>query len=123
MKNVTSKQQQVIRVTGVCEQREKAFADALNQIQRKVIKDSKDVTVRIEPVSIQVVEAKKEISIERFLFLFLPRTKERFTVTLDVKVEITMIEMESIQFETIQNQSLVNSPFHFFKKTIKKEAN
>lgn len=123
MRNVTSKQQQVIRTTGTANEPDKAFSDALSQIQNKVIKHSKNVTLRIEPLDVSVVEAKKTVSTERFLFFFLPRVKEKYEVTLDIKIEVTVIEMETIQFETKQNQNLVDSPFHFLKKAIKKEAN
>lgn len=123
MENVASKQQQIIRVEGVAEEKNKAFANALSQVQNHIIKDSKDVTLRIEPISVDVVKAQQETYTERFLFVFFPRVRRNFRVTLDVTVDITMIEMDLIQFVEQKVSSPAGFSLPFFKNKIKKEAN
>lgn len=123
MENVASKQQQIIRVEGVAEEKNKAFANALSQVQNHIIKDSKDVTLRIEPISVDVVKAQQETYTERFLFVFFPRVRRDFRVTLDVTVDITMIEMDLIQFVEQKVSSPAGFSLPFFKNKIKKEAN
>lgn len=98
MEKVTFKKHQIIQVEGTGKEKNQAFANALNQIHNRVLKEKKDVIIRIEPLDIQVVKAEQEIFTERFLFFFLPRTRADYRVLLDVEVEITLIEMETIQF-------------------------
>lgn len=123
MGNVTSKKQQVIRVEGVAEEKNKAFANALSQVQNHVIKESKDVTLRIEPVSVNVIKAEQETYVERFLFVFFPRVRHNFRVTLDVTADITMIEMSAVNFVEKKVSNPVGFSLPFFKNKIKKEAN
>ncbi|MEI5994590.1 DUF4312 family protein [Candidatus Enterococcus mansonii] len=124
METGTTKQRQVIQVEGTGKEKNLAFANALNQIHNRVLKEKSDVIVRIEPLDIQVVKAEQETFTERFLFFFLPRTRADFRVLLDVEVEITLIEMDSIAFV----EKKVTDPNGFLlpfgrKKRIQKEAN
>lgn len=123
MKNVTSKKQQIIRVEGIAEEKNKAFANALSQVQNQVIKGSKDVTLRIEPLSVKVIKSEQETYMERFLFLFFPRIRKNFRVILDVTAEITLIEMDAVHFTEKKVANSVGLPLLFFKNKRKKEVN
>ncbi|MBP2098740.1 DUF4312 family protein [Enterococcus rivorum] len=123
MGNVTSKKQQVIRVEGIAEEKNKAFANALSQVQNHVLKESKDVTLRIEPIAVNVVKAEEETYVERFLFVLFPRVRHNFRVTLDVTADITMIEMDAVHFIEKKRTNPVGFSLPFFKNKIKKEAN
>lgn len=123
MENVTSKKQQIIRVEGVAEEKSKAFANALSQVQNQVIKDSKDVTLRIEPVSVKIIQAQQETYTERFLFILFPRVRHNFRVTLDVTADITMIAMNRIDFIENKISNPVGFSLPFFKNKLEKEAN
>lgn len=124
MENVTAKKRQVIQVEGVGKEKHLAFANGLNQIHNRVLKEKADVIVRIEPVAIHIVKAEQETFTERFLFFFLPRTRTEYRVLLDVEVEITLIEMEKIPFEEKRVTDPNGFPIPFGqKKRIQKEAN
>jgi uncharacterized protein (TIGR03578 family) len=56
--------------------------------------------LRIEPIDIQVVSAIEKTIIERFLFVFLPRKKTFYEITLDVSVNVTFVDLSDIKFLT-----------------------
>jgi uncharacterized protein (TIGR03578 family) len=123
MEHVTVKKRQVIRVEGTGKEKNLAFANALNQIHNRVLKEKKDVIVRIEPLDIQIVKAEQETFTERFLFFFLPRTRVNYRVLLDVEVAITLVEMDTLHFEEKAIADPNGLPLPFGKKHIQKEAN
>ncbi|EOL49056.1 DUF4312 family protein [Enterococcus caccae] len=124
MEKVTTKQRQIIQVEGTGKEKNQAFANALNQIHNRVLKGKNDVIVRIEPLDIQIIKAEQESFTERFLFFFLPRTRVDYRVLLDVEVEITLIEVESIKFVEKRVTDPNGLPIPFGKKKrIQKEAN
>lgn len=116
MEKVTIKKRQIIQVEGTGKEKNQAFANALNQIHNRVLKEKNDVIIRIEPLDIQVVKAEQETFTERFLFFFLPRTRADYRVLLDVEVEITLIEMETIQFVEKRVTDPNGLPLPFAKK-------
>ncbi|MBM7689441.1 hypothetical protein BCR24_10355 [Enterococcus ureilyticus] len=124
MGNVTAKKRQVIQVEGTGKEQNLAFANALNQIHNRVLKEKDDVIVRIEPVAIQIIKAEQETYTERFFFFFLPRKRADYRVLLNVEVEITLIEMETISFveKKVADPNGLSIPFGQ-KKRIQKEAN
>lgn len=124
MGNVTAKKRQVIQVEGTGKEQNLAFANALNQIHNRVLKEKDDVIVRIEPVAIQIIKAEQETYTERFFFFFLPRKRADYRVSLNVEVEITLIEMETISFveKKVADPNGLSIPFGQ-KKRIQKEAN
>lgn len=124
MEKVTVKKRQVIQVEGTGKEKNLAFANALNQIHNRVLKEKDDVIVRIEPLDIQIIRAEQETFTERFLFFFLPRTRADYRVLLDVEVEITLIEMEMIPFVEKRVTDPNGLPIPFSKKKrVHKEAN
>lgn len=124
MEKVTMKKRQIIQVEGIGKEKNLAFANALNQIHNRVLKEKSDVIVRIEPLDIQIVKAEQETFTERFLFFFLPRTSVDYRVLLDVEVEITLIEMETVAFVEKRVTDPNGLPIPFGKKKrMHKEAN
>lgn len=124
MEKVTTKKRQVIQVEGTGKEKNLAFANALNQIHNRVLKEKDDVIVRIEPQDIQIVRAEQEIFMERFFFFFFPRKRADYRVLLDVEVEITLIEMDAITFveKKVTDPNGLPNPFRK-KNKIQKEAN
>ncbi|MDR2225687.1 MAG: DUF4312 family protein [Providencia sp.] len=87
-----------VRVTGQGDTKQKAIADALNSIQKTVLKNSTDIILRIEPKDVEVVSAHSHSRTEKFLFIFLPRKREHFRVVLDVSLDVTLLSVNEIPF-------------------------
>ncbi|OBU04953.1 DUF4312 family protein [Morganella psychrotolerans] len=88
----------VVRVTGQGDTKQKAIADALNSIQKTVLKDNTDIILRIEPKDVAVISAHSQSRTEKFLFIFLPRKREHFRVVLDVSLDVTLLSVNEIPF-------------------------
>lgn len=95
-------QQMTIRVKGSGNSKQNAFAIALSQVQQEVTKKINNILLRIEPVDIQVICASESITTERFLFFFLPRKKLDYRITLDVVVDVTFVDINTIAFKSEQ---------------------
>jgi uncharacterized protein (TIGR03578 family) len=87
-----------VRVTGKSDTKEGAFAAALSQVQREVMKSTSNVLLRIEPMQVEVVSAEETRINEKFLFFFLPREKKSYSVKLEITVNVSMIDPEKVQF-------------------------
>ncbi|MEQ5126280.1 DUF4312 family protein [Providencia alcalifaciens] len=87
-----------VRVTGQGDTKQKAIADALNSIQKTVLKNSTDIILRIEPKDVEVVSAHSHSRTEKFIFLFLPRKREHFRVVLNVSLDVTLLSVNEIPF-------------------------
>ena len=70
-----------VRVTGQGDTKQKAIADALNSIQKTVLKNSTDIILRIEPKDVEVVSAHSHSRTEKFLFIFLTNKRLNFYIT------------------------------------------
>lgn len=103
---------QKVNVSGKGKTQQQAFASALNGIQKQLITES-DVMLRVEPMDIEVLVARKAEFTERFLFFFLPRKNTTFEVELLVTVKITRVKLENIPFieEKVDNPQQINIPF------------
>ncbi|KUE79567.1 MULTISPECIES: DUF4312 family protein [Aeromonas] len=95
MKVVTRRQ---IRVSGKGSSRQHAFAAALGQVQTTLLREGEQVLLRVEPLEVDVVEARERVWTERFLFLFLPREKREYSVTLDITVSMTSLDTSAVTF-------------------------
>ncbi|XKM14347.1 DUF4312 family protein [Orbaceae bacterium ac157xtp] len=91
-------QQITVQVTGKGDSKQKAFAIALQQVQKQVLKNANTILLRIEPLNVEVVNATEQFTTERFLFLFLPRKRAFYEVTLDVTVELSFVDLDSVKF-------------------------
>ncbi|MDX7986072.1 DUF4312 family protein [Xenorhabdus sp. 12] len=88
-----------VRVSGSGDSRQKAIADALNSVQRTVLQGTSHIILRIEPKDISIVSAVCKVTTEKFLFFFLPRRREHYSVVLDVDVSVTSLDVQAISFE------------------------
>ncbi|MFB7141654.1 DUF4312 family protein [Gottfriedia sp. NPDC056225] len=106
-----------VEVTSSGQSKEQAIGLALNQVQKKLVKDNSQIIIRIEPLSVGVIEAKEIIYTERFLFFFFPRERRKYEYKLDIKVSVSMLNVDEIQHETHVQKN--NIP-EFIKYKVKK---
>lgn len=90
-----------VRVSGRGDTKQKAIADALNSVQRTVLKESSNIILRIEPLEVEVVNATVKVTNEKFLFVFFPRKREFYSVVLDVALDVTLLNVQEIHFESV----------------------
>lgn len=91
-----------VRVKGKGEDKARAFADALSQVQTAVMKASPRILLRIEPQDVEVIQAQVAVRKEAFLFIFLRRERRTFSVELDVTVNVTALNLDEVEFVTHQ---------------------
>ncbi|MGL5758333.1 DUF4312 family protein [Plesiomonas sp.] len=91
-----------VTVSGKGNTKQSAFAAALSQVQNKMLKESSQVLLRIEPVDVTIINATHRTITDKFLFFFLSRRKDEFSVTLDVKVNVSSVDPEKITFTNIK---------------------
>ncbi|MGL4456539.1 MAG: DUF4312 family protein [Plesiomonas sp.] len=92
----------IVTVSGKGNTKQSAFAAALSQVQNKMLKESSQVLLRIEPVDVTIINATHRTITDKFLFFFLSRRKDEFSVTLDVKVNVSTVDPEKITFTNIK---------------------
>lgn len=64
---------------------------------QKVLKETTEVLIRIEPKEVTIRQAKEQVYTEKFLFFFFPR-RVIYHVELAVEVEIQAIAVEEVDF-------------------------
>ncbi len=89
-----------VRVEGKGENKAAAFSSALSQVQRTVLKSTENILLRIEPQDVNVITAEEKVVKEKFLFFFLARERKTYYVTLDITVNLTVINTEKVVFVT-----------------------
>ena len=90
-----------VTVSGNGNTKKSAFSSALSNIQTTILKDNEQVILRIEPVDVKLINAEKEEKKEKFMFFFLSRNKTTYSVTLDVTVNVTIINLDQLNFKSI----------------------
>ncbi|HHQ4922575.1 TPA: DUF4312 family protein [Aeromonas veronii] len=88
-------------VNGKGTTRQQAFASALSQVQPTLLKDNQQVLLRIEPVDVQELKAEESVRVEKFLFFFLPRQRREYRVQLEIKVQITSLDVAKVTFTKV----------------------
>ncbi|MEG0260248.1 MAG: DUF4312 family protein [Lysinibacillus sp.] len=89
-----------VRIEGKGDSKDRAFNIALGNIQKKIMKEYKgSMIIRIEPINVNVIEAKETSYVERFLFFFFPRQRSKFSVVLDVDVNLFLLDVDKVDFE------------------------
>lgn len=88
-------------VNGKGATRQQAFASALSQVQPTLLKDNQQVLLRIEPVDVQVLKAEESVRVEKFLFFFLPRQRCEYRVQLEIKVQVTSLDVAKVTFTQV----------------------
>ncbi|HHQ4690641.1 DUF4312 family protein [Aeromonas veronii] len=90
-----------VTVSGKGTSRQQAFASALSQVQPTLLKDNQQVLLRIEPVDVQVLRAEESVRVEKFLFFFLPRQRREYRVQLEIKVQVTSLDVARVTFTQV----------------------
>ena len=90
-----------VTVSGKGTSRQQAFASALSQVQPTLLKDNQQVLLRIEPVDVQVLKAEESVRVEKFLFFFLPRQRREYRVQLEIKVQVTSLDVARVTFTQV----------------------
>ncbi|AJJ20233.1 MULTISPECIES: DUF4312 family protein [Yersinia] len=87
-----------VQVKGKGDSKEKAFANALGNVQNTVLKSTQNILLRIEPQDVKVLNAELSVKNEKFLFFFLPRERKTYSVELDITVNVTIINTDKVVF-------------------------
>lgn len=96
----------VLEIKGKGDTKEKAFNDVFSQIKPYIAKKfTEAIVVKIEPVEIEVVSACEKVYTERFLWLFFPRKRTWYDITVSVTVQLKLVELCAVSFTTAANQS------------------
>ena len=90
-----------VTVSGKGTTRQQAFASALSQVQPTLLKDNQQVLLRIEPVDVQVLKAEESVRVEKFLFFFLPRQRREYRIQLEIKVQVTSLDVAKVMFTQV----------------------
>lgn len=102
--------QDLIRIKGTGNSKEHAINQALGNIQKSVMsKYAGSMIIRIEPINVSVVEAQEFSYIERFLLLFFPRKRSKYSVVLDVEVNLFLLDTQEIVFEKIEEKKSIGN--------------
>lgn len=89
-----------VTVEGKGDSKAKAFAAALATVQSKILKSTSNILLRIEPQDVKVLAAEEKKTKEKFLFFFFPRERKNYAVSLDITVNVTIINTEKVVFAT-----------------------
>ena len=65
---------------------------------QKVLKETTEVLIRIEPKEVTIRRAKEQVYTEKFLFFFFPRKRVIYHVELAVEVEIKPLQSKKLIF-------------------------
>ncbi len=68
-------------------------------MQGAVLKSTNNILLRIEPQDVSVVRAEEKITKEKF-FSSLPRERKSYAVSLEITVNVTIINTEKVVFVT-----------------------
>lgn len=97
MSNSQKVSNEVIQVSGTGQTKQEAVADGLAKIS-KIIRKKNEITVQITPVSIEIDQAECREYTEHFLFVFLPRKRTIYNISMSINVEIKSMDLAEIDF-------------------------
>lgn len=99
-----------VRIEGTGNSKEHALNVALGKIQNKIMTEYKgNMILRIEPINVDVIQAEQFSYTERFLLFFFPRKRSKFSVILDVDVNLFLLDIEEITFKKIEKENTLRS--------------
>ncbi|HHQ6560481.1 TPA: DUF4312 family protein [Serratia fonticola] len=87
-----------VNVEGKGDSKAKAFAGALANVQGVILKSTNNVLLRIEPQDVKILKAEERTTKEKFLFFFLARERKSYAVSLEITVNVTIINTEKVVF-------------------------
>ncbi len=92
--NIVRTGELVVETRGVSKKsKEDAVNNAFNNLRSEISKREKSLIIYMKPTAVSVRELKTEEYTERFLFIFMPRKKERVNLTLIVTVEYEALDL------------------------------
>jgi uncharacterized protein (TIGR03578 family) len=80
----------VIEATG--KSMEEAYGDVFRTLRKKVYSEIKGLILHMEPTAVYVLKEEIKEYTEKFLFIFMPRQKKDYKLTVKVTVDIRYIE-------------------------------
>lgn len=92
-------------IVGKGDTRERALSDVFRQVPQSVREEVAGTCIRIQPVEVTVTAAVEFRKREKFLGFLFPRTRTEFSLTALVVVEVSSIDVDSIDF-VLKQESL-----------------
>ena len=86
-------------LSGTDKTKQGAFINAIGKLQNQLSSSINGLPIRIEPISVKVIEGKEFIHTEKFLFLFMKRKVSKFSIKIEVKVRAIFVNIDKFQFE------------------------
>jgi uncharacterized protein (TIGR03578 family) len=81
------------------------------------VQDDHQIIIRLEPLSVNVIQAKEISYTEYFLFFFFPRKRTKYQYVLNIMVRVSLLNVAGIQHE---QQIQENDILGFIKYKVKK---
>lgn len=75
-----------------------SFIDAIGKMQRQITDNTKGTIIRIEPLDVKFLGGEENISTEKYFFFFMKRDISVFTIKVEVKVNVTVVETDAFEF-------------------------
>jgi len=94
------KVEHTLELLGVGNTKEEAINDIFAQVQPQVGKEIKQPILHIELKSMELLLAHEKIYTERLFGLFLNRRRKRYELRVKLTVDLKVIELTKIIFET-----------------------
>lgn len=93
-KNIVKNKTLTVEIRGVSNtSREDAINNAFRNLRAAIAEKDNDLIIYMRPVAVSIKDLQTEEYTERFLFLFMPRQRERVVMTLSVTVEYEALEL------------------------------
>jgi len=86
-------------LTGKGKNARDSFIDAIGKMQRQITNDTKGTIIRIEPLDVVFLEGTETISTEKYFFFFMKRDVSHFTIKVEVKANVTIVDTDSFEFK------------------------
>lgn len=71
-----------------------ALGKIFNKLKKDIYKEIDEMIVHMEPKNIHIIEMEKKEFTEKFLFFFMPRTKEEVRIKATIVVNIKYISLD-----------------------------
>ena len=81
-----------VKITGISmNSKDDAVSQAFKNLQAEVSKEVEDLIVYMKPLEVSIEDLEVKEYTERFLFIFMPRKKQKVKITLSVKAEVASL--------------------------------
>ncbi|MCU1407602.1 MAG: hypothetical protein JWQ43_3905 [Glaciihabitans sp.] len=86
------------KITGKGDTPERALSDVFRQVPQSVRAEVSGTCFRIQPIDVKIGAAVEFRKREKFLGFLFPRTRIQFALTAQVVVEVSYIDLDSVDF-------------------------